>query len=651
MPLNVTVSFPASADAAAVVANDLKVRRYELREAMSELFELTVEVLSTDPSIDEHAIVGQEVVVDFGDEPFLKEIHGIVRQMEQRTAVQSGDSLYAWVIVPPLWLTTRRRDHRIFQDLSVPEIIDAVLFDATYGGRIAAPAKLLGVHEARPYVVQYAETDWEFLSRILADEGIASFFDHAGGSAWTLVDDTSISAPSLTGSIPFSDTTQMNTDAPHVLAAVITSGLETSAVTLRDFDFEKPEFVLEAKKAIDATGAFKNETPLEAYTFEVGKFTTQAPGDARASRILEADRTSRRRVVCASSFALPPGIRMPLVDHPRADLAGDFLVVRARTVMEADNRGTHELDLIDLANRFRPALRAKARIHGTQTAFVVGASGEEIDVDKYGRVEVEFRWDRRDKHSGGTSRRVRVAQGWAGAGFGFVMLPRVNEEVIVAYLDGDPDEPMIVGRVHNAFVTTPLQLPKDKAISVWRSKSTPKSDGYNQILMDDQAGAERLEIHAQRDFKQVTERDSETTVGRNEKRTVKGNRSLHVIGNQTEKIDGDKDIDATGALDLHGKTVSIVADTTMELYSGAHMQISCGSNRDDYTTANHAVEAEAIFVKGRSGVQVVAPKIHVFGGSEIHLQVGGSSIHITADGIEIHGPVVDVKGSPIKLNT
>jgi len=444
---------------------------------------------------------------------------------------------------------------------------------------------LLGVHEARPYVVQYAETDWEFLSRILADEGIASFFDHAGGSAWTLVDDTSISAPSLTGSIPFSDTTQMNTDAPHVLAAVITSGLETSAVTLRDFDFEKPEFVLEAKKAIDATGAFKNETPLEAYTFEVGKFTTQAPGDARASRILEADRTSRRRVVCASSFALPPGIRMPLVDHPRADLAGDFLVVRARTVMEADNRGTHELDLIDLANRFRPALRAKARIHGTQTAFVVGASGEEIDVDKYGRV------------------------------------------------------------------TTPLQLPKDKAISVWRSKSTPKSDGYNQILMDDQAGAERLEIHAQRDFKQVTERDSETTVGRNEKRTVKGNRSLHVIGNQTEKIDGDKDIDATGALDLHGKTVSIVADTTMELYSGAHMQISCGSNRDDYTTANHAVEAEAIFVKGRSGVQVVAPKIHVFGGSEIHLQVGGSSIHITADGIEIHGPVVDVKGSPIKLNT
>jgi type VI secretion system secreted protein VgrG len=652
MPLNVTVSFSTSADA----PSDLKVRRYELREAISELFELTVEVLSSDPQIDEDAVVGQAVVVDFGDEPFLEEIHGIVRQMEQRTAVPSGDSLYVWTVVPPLWLTTRRRDHRIFQNASVPEIVAAVLADATYGGRIAAPAQLLGAHEPREYVVQYAETDWDFLSRLLADEGIASFFDHAGGSVWTLVDDTSASAPSLTGSIPFSDPTNLNpvvagaSEAPHVQTVVIRSGVETSAVTLRDYDFEKPEFILEAKKASDAD-AFTNESPLEVYTFEVGKFTTQAPGDARAARLLEADRTARRRLLCTSSFALPPGTRMPLVDHPRADLAGDFLVVSARTVMEADSRGTHELTLMDLANRYRPALRAKARIHGTQTAFVVGASGEEIDVDKYGRVEVELRWDRRDKHTGGTSRRVRVAQGWAGAGFGFVMLPRVNEEVIVAYLDGDPDEPMIVGRVHNALVTTPLKLPADKAVSVWRSKSTPKSDGYNQILMDDQAGAERLELHAQRDSKQVTERDAETVVGRNEMRTVKGNRALHVVGNQTEKVDGDKDIDATGALDLHGKTVSIVADTTMNLYSGAHLQISCGSDRDDFTTSNHHIDADALFLSGRSGVQVVGPKIHVFGGSEIHLQVGGSSIHLTDGGIKITSSGdVEISGAVVKLN-
>ncbi|APR86120.1 VgrG protein [Minicystis rosea] len=655
MPLNVTLSFPSSPGAA---GSDLVVRRYELREELSALYELTVEVLSSDPSLDENAIVGQPVDVDFGDEPFLKQIHGIVRRMEQRTAVPDGSSHYVFTVVPPLWLTTRRRDHRIFQNLSVPEIVEAVLADPTYGGHIPAPdTRGVGDAPAREYVVQYAETDHDFLFRILADQGIATYFDHANASTWTLVDDTSAAAPSLTGSIPFSDPSNMNalvegqTDTPHVLTAVIRSAVETSSVTLRDYDFEKPERVLEAKKDAGTSGAFTNESPLEAYTFEVGAFTTQPPGDARAAHRLDAARNARRRILCTSNFALPPGTRMPLVDHPRQDLAGDFLVVRTRTEREGDDQRTHELELMDLAQPFRPTLRPKSRIHGTQTAFVVGAEGQEIDVDKYGRVEIEFRWDRRDKHTGGVSRRVRVAQGWAGAGFGFVMLPRVNEEVIVAYLDGDPDQPIIVGRVHNALVTTPLKLPADKAISVWRSRSTPKSDGYNEILMDDQAGAERLTMHAQRDFKQVVERDAETIVGRNESRTVKGNRSLRVVGNQTEKVEGDKSIDATGALSLHGDTVSMTSDDRMMIHAGAHLLISCGSNRDDTTAGNHALEADAVFVKGRSGVQVVAPKVHVFGGEEIHLQVGGSSIHITDGAIKITSAGdVEVNGAVVKLN-
>ena len=650
MPLNVTVSFPSSAEASAVVASGLKVRRYELRETMGELFELTLEVLSTDPAIAERAIAGQAAVAGFADEPFVTQVSGIVRQVEQRTAVPTGDSLYAWTVVPPLWLTTRRRDHRIFQDMSVPAIVEAVL--AGYGGRIPAPATLLGDHPPREYVVQYAETDWAFLSRILADEGIASFFDHGAGSAWTLIDDTAASAPDRTsGAIPFRDPSVMNDlGAPHVQTAILRSAVETSAVTLRDYDFEKPAFELGAKKASDGE-AFANESPLEAYTFEVGAFTREAPGDARAARVLEADRAARRRVLCTASFMLPPGTRMSMVDHPRDDLDADFLVVRGSTMVDADHERTHELELMDLGQRFRPALRPKARIHGTQTAFVMSANGEEIDVDTYGRVLVQHRWDRRDAQSGATSRRVRVSQGWAGAGYGLVTLPRQGDEVIVAYLDGDPDQPLVVGRVHNALSTTPLNLPGEKAISVWRSRSTPGGGGFNQILMDDKAGAERLESHAQQDSKQVTERDAETVVGRNETRTVKGNRTLHTVGNQTESVDGDKDIDAKGALDLHGKTVSMVSDTTLDLYSGGHMQISCATNRDDDTTGNHAIAADALFVKGGSGVQVVAPKIDVFGGEEIHLQVGGSSIDITSGGIKITSAGdVEVTGAVVKLN-
>ncbi len=482
MPLNVTVTFPSSRAASAALAEGLVVRRFELREAMGELFELTVEVLSPEPALSERAFVGHSMVVDVGDEPFVREVQGIVRRMVQRTAVPGGNSLYVWTIVPPLWLTTRRRDHRIFQNKSVPEIVEAVLTDPTYAGRIAAPAKLLGEHSAREYVVQYDETDWEFLCRILADAGIAAFFDHTNGSAWTLIDDTSALAPDLTGgAIPFRDPAHMNTvGTPHVLTAVISSNVETSTTTLRDYDFEKPGFILQAKLATDDSAAFTREASLESYLFEVGSFTTQAPGDARARMRLEADRSPRRRIACTSSFALPPGTRLSLIDHPRDDLNTAFLVVRASTVMDADEHGAHELELMELAQRFRPARRPKPRIHGTQTAFVVGAAGEEIDVDKYGRVEIEFRWDRRDRHAAGVSRRVRVAQGWAGAGFGFVMLPRVNEEVVVAYLDGNPDQPLIVGRVHNAQAATPLNLPADKAVSLWRSKSSPGSAGFNQ---------------------------------------------------------------------------------------------------------------------------------------------------------------------------
>jgi type VI secretion system secreted protein VgrG len=223
--------------------------------------------------------------------------------------------------------------------------------------------------------------------------------------------------------------------------------------------------------------------------------------------------------------------------------------------------------------------------------------------------------------------------------------------VIVDYLDGDPDQPIIVGRVHNGVSTAPLNLPADKAISVWRSKSTPGGAGFNEILMDDKAGAERLDMHAQLDHKLVVERDAETVIGRHETRTVKGNRTVGVVGNQADNVKGDKTIDVTGDMVLHGKNVEIDADDELKLYSGGYMRLDCSTNRDDYTSANHAIEAAALFLKGRQGVQVVARQIHVFGGEEIHLQVGGSSIHITDGAIKIQSPGdVEINGGLVKLN-
>jgi type VI secretion system secreted protein VgrG len=657
MPLNVTVAFQSAA-ASAAVASGLKVQRYELHEALSELFELTIEVLSPDPALDEQAIVGQQVVIDFGDEPFLKEIHGLVRRMTQRTSVTTGDSKYEWVIVPPLWLTTRRRDHRIFQNLSIPDVVSAVLADPVYAGRIPAPARrLTGTFAVREYTVQYGETDHAFITRLLADEGIASFFDHDSGSAFTLIDDTSIAAPSLDAPIPFSDPSNQNPiilgdpGAPHVQTAVIVSSVETSTVTIRDYDFEKPDFVLSAARAAGSGEGFANEASLEAYGFEVGAFTLQAPGDQRAAAMLEGERSARRVLRCTASFALPPGTAMALADHPRPELASSFLVVRTRSVVDFGKASIRELTLLDQAQRFRPPRPPKPRIHGTQTAVVVGAQGEEIDVDRFGRVEIEFRWDRRDLHTGGTSRRVRVAQGWAGAGYGLVTLPRVKDEVIVAYLDGDPDEPIIVGRVHNAVSTTPLALPADKTVSVWRSKSSPGGNGFNQVLFDDLAGAERLWLHAQRDFRSETGRNSDTTVGVNQTLKVGGSQSMAVAGGQNTTVGGDVHLEVTGTYNAKAAGMFFNSSSYYQVFSLGNLSLSTEGERLDVSAVKHHIESKGIFLKGEEGIQLVAPRVHVFAGTEIHLQVGGSSIHITEGGIKIQsGGPVEVNGSFISLN-
>ncbi|MFS8068829.1 MAG: type VI secretion system Vgr family protein [Byssovorax sp.] len=647
MPLDVTLGFPSSPDASALVASGLKVQRYELHEAVSELFELTIEVLSTDPAIGMAAIVGQPVVVDFGDEPFLKEIQGVVRRAVQRTAVSSGDSRYEWIVVPRLWLTTRRRDHRIFQDLSVTEIVAAVLADPVYNGRIPAPVTRISQPlPARRYCVQYGETDHDFICRILAEEGISSFFDHARGSAWTLVDRTSAAVDLPGSSVSFADPSnlspalKLDPSAPRITAVVISEGVETSTYTARDYDFEKPQAGLQAASHLDAGSALPSEANLEAYEFEIGWFRADTMGADQVVRRLEALRARALTLTCDSTFALPPGTRMTLADHPRDDVNVALLVVRAHTRIIFGSVATHVLECIELSTEFRPPRRAKPRIHGTQTAFVVGPPGQEIDVDVFGRVEVQFPWDRRDLNSAGASRRVRVAQGWAGPGFGSVMLPRVGHEVIVTFLDGDPDEPIIVGRVHNAAMRTPLNLPADKTISVWRSQSSPGGNGFNQILMDDLADAERLEVHAQRDYREDVGRNSQRTVVGDEASKVGGNGGAAVGGSQSLSVGGTYSVTAGAKIAMHAPTIDL---------SGDVVSLTATDERLD-TSTNHIVKANAIYLQGAEVVQVTGAAFHVFC-NDILLDAGGAQIHLSGGDITIKAPGdITINGAMVKIN-
>lgn len=646
MALNVTLSFPESAG-----ISGLKVRRYDLSDALSAMFELTIEALSSDVGIAQSDVVGQPVVVDFSDEPIIKQIRGIVWTMKQASAVIGGDSRYVLTIVPTIRLTTQRVDHRILQNKNVPEMVDEVL--SGYAGRIAAPDKL-GTDEAEKweYCVQYRETDWQFLRRMLADAGISTCFEHADGSRWKLVDDTTDLTEHEASPIQFRDQTHLqpiDDGTPYILTMASQRTIRTSRVTDRDYCYETPAAEAEGVYAIKPADAVRNEGELEHYIFAIDYFSDEAAGNDHSHMRLQSFRTGKYLVFCTTNFTASPGMRLSVEGHPNLD--GDYLVIQAHTVVDDGGTRQHELVLMDAEQPFLPELQEEPRIHGIQTAVVVGAEGTEIDVDKLGRVLLAFRWDRRDPTAGAPTRRVRVSQGWSGADRGFVTLPRIGDEVLVAYLDGDPCNPIVVGRVHNGASTSPLELPADAAISVWRSKSTPGGNGYNEIRMDDKAGAERLTMHAQRNFQQVVGHDAETVVGRNETRTVKGNRSVRVAGDQADTVEGDKWITAKGALIMTGKAVAMSSDEKMDLYAGGYMRVECRADRDDYTSCNHAIEADALFLKGRSGVQVVGPKVHVFGGEEIHLQVGGSSIHITAGGIKIASSGdVEVNGAIVKLN-
>jgi type VI secretion system secreted protein VgrG len=607
---------------------------------MSTPFELTLEVLSTDPAIDVAAIVGQPIVVDFGDEPFLKEIQGLVRHAVQRTAVPTGDSKYEWTVVPALWLTTRRRDHRIFQKMSVPAIVAAVLSDAAYRGHVPPAVSKIGkAPPVREYCVQYGETDHTFISRILAEEGIASFFDHANGSAWTLTDDTSATTQDLPGAgIPFSDPANLNPilasnpGAPHISAVEIASSVETSALMLRDYDFEKPQALLQATSALAPEEALSNEANLEDYTYELGWFRTETQGADQAVPRLEAIRARARTMTCQASFALPPGTAMTLADHPRADANIPLLVTRSTTIVVFGSKALHEMECVEQASPFRPKRLPKPRIHGTQTAMVVGAAGEEIDVDSFGRVQVEFRWDRRDLHTGSLSRRVRVAQGWAGAGYGFVMLPRVQDEVVIAYEDGDPDHPLIVGRVHNAVITTPLNLPEQKTRSTWRSRSSPGGAGFNEILMEDAAGSEKLSFHGHLDSQFFTGRNSDTVIGKCQ--------SVNVASDQSVKIGGDQRVAITGNMETSAASIDLNGKSFFYAHTDGNMYLNAGGDQDVAAMGSYHIRSTATYIESSDVVQVSAGYFHVFARTEIILQAGGSSIHITDGEVTIVSPMI-----------
>ncbi|WP_437671184.1 type VI secretion system Vgr family protein [Sorangium sp. So ce131] len=644
MALNVTLDFLHRERPSPIAA--LFVHRYHLRDGLSELFELTLQIVSTDPAIDMHTLIGETVIVHFEDEPVVSQIQGMVRGVRQlstgSTATSTqGSSIYEVDVVPPLWLTTRRRDHRIFVNQDTPGIVQEILDG--YDLRIPAPTVSLRVPSPkREYVVQYGETDYDFISRILAADGITSFFDHASQSTWTLLDDTAILTAQPVAPTPFIPPSHLTLPPPHVFNVAVSSNIETSATHVRDYNFANVDASLDADGEPRRSGSgrssvdrpYLNEPRLEAYFFEVGKFTTESAGKQRASGLLEALRARGRSYTMEANFTQGPGTQIEITNHPRDDANGRFVVVRVRVIVDdaAANTGDsitniHVLECVPASVPFRPVPGPKPRIHSNQTAFVVGGDDGEIVSDSMGRVRVQFKWDREDV--GCTTRMVRVSQAWAGGGYGFFALPRVGDEVIIAYLDGDPDEPLIVGRVHNNKRPVPVNpTGNTRTVSTWRSQSLKDPQGFNEVLMDDATGKERLELHAQRDFRSVVEHDSTAVVKNDDKRSVEHDRFDKV--KQVYTIHAGSLNIACGPYQLSTSKIKASATGTIHLEA------------DEPLTA----KAPAIELDGGSSIVLKSGQV-IIDTDAIVLQAGASSIEIGASGVTIKGPQVTIEGSGV----
>ncbi len=333
-----------------------------------------------------------------------------------------------------------------------------------------------------------------------------------------------------------------------------------------------------------------------------------------------------------------------MVHHPVDADDFDLLVLESKSSWRLSDDGVsarHTLVCRGSTKPHKVRRLPKPRIAGVQTAKVVGPPGSEIDVDEQGRVQVEFHWDRRRIGAIGASRRIRVSQGWAGVGHGFVTLPRVGDEVVVAYLDGDADQPLVVGSVHNPTRPNPLKLPEDKTVSVWRTRSSPGGEGYNEIRLDDRAGAERFSTHAQRDFEAVVENDSSTVVRRNETRRVDGD--------FTSRTRGVGDMRFEEGFELSTPNQATISAKRVETRSGTSTTTTRGKSR---------AQAGEIEQSADGTMSLSGKCVTVKGDGSIELSVGASSIRITSGGITIKGPTItisatglcDVKGAPIQLN-
>ncbi len=621
----------------------LLINRFNASEGISELFRYDIELLheEVDPSytptvVDPKKILGQAVTVFIsaldGSE---REFTGIVNRFTQGNR-DVRFSYYYISVVPHVWLLTQKSQSRIFQQISVPDILKKVFSGFT------VKYELQGTYEQRNYCVQYRETDFDFVSRLMEEEGIYYYFEHQEGMHKMIVADTPQSHRDCPGksTIPFFVNVGDQDDFIGAVNTFLSDYLlQTGKVTLWDYNFQLPTNRLENQKPSRYT--FGESQKLEMYDFPGGyakKYDGIGKGGNEQSAELQKifpDRESTvtkmmegldARVTTASGksdcCSITSGYRFTLAQHPNTDVNGQYTITAVTHDAEQSPSYTSNDAVSDPYTNsftciahgaghpgFRPLLKTpKPVIRGSQTAFVVGPGGEEIFTDKYGRVKVQFNWDREGQVSETSSCWVRVAQTWAGNRWGAMFIPRIGMEVVVHFIEGDPDQPIITGCVYNPQTMPPYTLPDEKTKSTIKSNSSKGGGGFNEFRIEDKKGSEQIFIHAEKDqdirvkndTKELIVHDRHLIVQNDQFEQVKKDKHLKVLGDHNEKVDGS--ISVHSGMDIEkkaGMKFAVDAGTEIHLKSGTSMTLETGTSLTLKVGGNFInINAAGIFIKG-----------------------------------------------------
>jgi type VI secretion system secreted protein VgrG len=635
----------------------LLLESFSGQESVSGLFHFTLELVSKAADIAAESLVRTPATIHIAlAEGGSRPLHGIVSRFVQ-LGQKDGMTSYRAELVPWLWFLSLSSDCRIFQAKTVPDIVKQVFQGAGFSD---FKFKLVKKDwQPRDYCVQYRETHFDFVSRLLEDEGIYYFFEHeAGKHTMILVDDKTmiVSAPGASVvNVVLGETSQLAKDG--ITQVELERSACTSAVALTDFNPLTP-----------STGLMAKEGKKDEFYDYPGQYAVRAEGD-RYAKIRLQERLAFEVLVRGdgSSRRLRSGYKFDLDGHYRGPMNRPYFVLSVSHMGTGAGHITGDSGdfvyrsafvAMPHATQYRPPRAApKPRVYGSQTAIVVGPSAEEIHTDEYGRVKVQFHWDREGKKDEKSSCWVRVSSTWAGKGWGQIEIPRIGQEVVVDFLEGDPDRPIITGRVYNAEQMPPYALPAKKTQSGVKSRSTKSgtTDNFNEIRFEDEKGKEEVYIHAEKDKKIVVEHDNAESIGNNESIDVGKDQKVDVGDNQSISVGKNRSVSV-------GKDETISVDKNRSESVGEDESVSIGKNRSHTIGTNdqleiggsHAVKvakAQTVDVAEGRTVSIakddkleVGKKLVINAADEITIKTGDASIVMKKDG------TITIKGKDIKLD-